>query len=195
MRGFRLSLTAIALICGWSIETASAKEIFKIDPDRSTIRFNVRQYLGTVSGRFSEFSGVIDVDREQPEKSSVTSTIQVKSIDTRIAKRDEHLRSAEFFDVAKFPEITFKSRRVKRTGPNSSEIAGDFTMHGVTKPISLEVKLLTPSSNERATRWQVSTAPLSRREFDLRFSRSLESVSMISDRVSVEIEIEATKAR
>lgn len=190
----RASLATLAFVCA-SLTQAAAKETFKIDPAGSAIRFKVRQYLGTVSGRFSQFSGGIDLDREHPEKSSVSAAIQVKSIDTRIAKRDQHLRSAEFFDAAKFPEITFKSRSVKRTGPESAAIAGDFTMHGVTRPITLQAKLLAPASDRTTTRWQVSTRPLSRREFALRFSRTLESVSMISDTVTVNIEIEASKAQ
>ena len=98
-----------------------------------------------------------EVDREHSENSSVTAQIDVRSIDTRIKKRDDHLRSPEFFDVEKFPNMTFKSRSVKRTGPQSGDILGDLTMHGVTKAVTLHVKLLTPINETNRTRWSVST--------------------------------------
>jgi polyisoprenoid-binding protein YceI len=177
-----------------SVQHAVANEIFKIDPAHSRIGFKVHQAIATVTGRFKQFGGTIELDREHPEKSSVTATIQVKSIDTGIAKRDAHLCSPDFFSAGKFPEITFKSRSVKQTGPDAGDIVGDFTMHGVTKPITLHVKLLT-EKGEEATRWQVTTQPLSRREFGLQFSKTLESVSMIGNEVAVNLEIEAVRSR
>jgi polyisoprenoid-binding protein YceI len=164
---------------------ALAGETSRMDPTRSTIAFKVRHMLGTAKGTFSKFNGRIVVDRDHPEQSSVIVTIAAASIDTGIAKRDEHLRG-ELFEVAKYPEITFKSRRVKRTGANTGEIAGDLTMHGVTRPIILNVQLLSDG-----TRWRMTTAPLLRSQFGLVFSKSAETVSMISDEVAVEIEIAA----
>ena len=136
----------VSLILPAALSSAAlANETYKFDQSHSTIGFKVHQFLGTTNGRFAKFSGEIDIDREHPEKSSVSAKIDVRSIDTRIQKRDDHLRSAEFFNVAKFPEITFKSHSVKRTGPQSGDILGDLTMHGVTKPITLHVKLLIPT--------------------------------------------------
>ena len=173
-----------------------ANEPYKFDQSHSTIGFKVHQFLRTTSGRFTKFSGEIDIDREHPEKSAVSAKIDVRSIDTRIQKRDDHLRSAEFFDVAKFPEITFKSRSVTRTGPQSGDILGDLSMHGVTKPITLHVKLLSPLSNDtKQTRWAVTTEPLKRREFNLMFSQGAEAVSGISQTVAIDIEVEATRAQ
>ncbi len=174
---------------------ALANETYKFDQSHSTIGFKVHQFLATTNGRFTKFSGEIDIDREHPEKSSVVARIDVRSIETRIQKRDDHLRSAEFFNVAKFPDITFKSRSVTRTGPQSGDILGDLTMHGVTKPITLHVKLLTPISNEvKQTRWAVTTEPLKRRDFNLMFSQGAEAVSGISQTVAINIEVEATRA-
>ena len=118
----------------------------------------------------------------------------MRGIDTRIKKRDDHLRSAEFFNVEKFPQIIFKSRSVKRTGPQSGDIFGNLTMHGVTKPIPLHVKLLTPISDTSRTRWSVTTEPIVRREFNLMFSSAVEAVSGISQTVTINIEIEARRA-
>jgi len=166
--------------------SAQANDTFKIEPSRSTIAFKVRHMLGTAKGKFSRFSGTIVVDRDHPEQSSVSVTIDSASIDTGIAKRDEHLRG-ELFNVAKYPEITFKSRRVKQTGANTGEITGDLTMRGVTHAITLSVQV-------EGNRWRVTTAPLKRSQFGLVFSKSAETVSMISDEVAVELEIEAHPA-
>jgi len=181
-----LILVATLVLCG----TTQANETFKIDPARSTIAFGVRHMLGTAKGKFSKFKGTIIVDRDHPEQSSVIVTIDVASIDTGIAKRDEHLRE-ELFNVAKHAEITFKSRRVKQTGTNTGEIIGDLTMRGVTRAITLNVQLL---SGAEGNRWRVTTAPLKRSQFGLVFSKSAETVSMISDEVAVDIEIEARPA-
>jgi polyisoprenoid-binding protein YceI len=170
-------------------------ETYKFDQSSSTIGFTVHQYLGTTRGKFTKFSGKIDIDREHPEYSSVAARINVASIDTRIQKRDDHLRSPEFFNVETYPEITFKSRSVKRTGAQEGDIAGDLTMHGVTKPIVLHVKLLTSPNDTNRTRWSVSTDPLNRREFNLMFSRGAEAVSGISQSVAIDIEVEAARVQ
>lgn len=173
---------------------ALGNEIYKFDPAHSTIAFKVRHILGTAKGKFTKFGGTIEVDREHPEKSSVTATIQAASIDTAIAKRDEHLRGADFFKVGQFPEITFKSRRVKQTGPNTGDIIGDLTMHGVTRPITLHAQLLGGAENQ-TSRWRIATAPIKRGEFGLSWSKSVETVSMIGDDVTVDLQIEAARAK
>jgi len=190
------TLFVASLILPAALSSAAlANETYKFDQSHSTIGFKVHQFLGTTNGRFTKFSGEIDIDREHPEKSSVVARIDVRSIDTRIQKRDDHLRSAEFFNVAKFPDITFKSRSVTRMGPQSGDILGDLTMHGVTKPITLHVKLLTPISNEvKQTRWAVTTEPLKRRDFNLMFSQGAEAISGISQTVAINIDVEATRA-
>src|SRR5436189_3262815 len=184
---------AAAVIAGLAA-AASATESYKFDPSGSTIGFSVHQFLGTTLGKFTSFSGRIEVDREHPGNSSVTAQIDVRSIDTRIKKRDDHLRSAEFFNVEQFPRMTFMSRSVKRTGPESGDIVGDLTMHGVTKPITLRVKLLTPINETGRTRWSVTTDPITRRDFNLMFAPAAESVSGISQTVAINIEIEAKRA-
>ncbi|HEV2842951.1 MAG TPA: YceI family protein [Chthoniobacterales bacterium] len=195
MKPSRLLLAiGLSLVVGGS--SVCANEIFKFDPTHSTIAFKVRHLLGTAKGRFTKFNGTIEVDREHPEKSSVVATIQAASIDTANPKRDDHLRTADFFDVRKYPEITFKSRGVKTTGPNAGEIAGDLTMHGVTRPITLKVQLLSdakPAAETPTTRWRVTTAPLKRSDFGV--GKGTGGEFMIGDDVSVEIEIEAARAK
>jgi polyisoprenoid-binding protein YceI len=186
-------LIAALLITGLS-SAASANETYRFDPSGSTIGFSVHQFLGTTHGKFTKFNGKIDVDRARPENSSVTAQIDVRSIDTRIKKRDDHLRSAQFFNVEKFPQMTFKSRSVKQTGAQSGDILGDLTIHGVTKPITLHVKLVTPINETSRTRWAVTVDPITRRDFNLMFAPATETVSGISQTVAINIEIEAKHA-
>src|SRR6516162_7488675 len=190
----RLHVCVAALLMVGLTATALARESYRFDPSGSAIGFSVHQFLGTTRGKFTSFNGRIEVDREHPEKSSVTAQIGVRSIDTQIKKRDDHLRSAEFFNVEKFPQITFRSRSVKRTGPQSGDILGDLTMHGVTRPITLHVKLVTPINETNRTRWAVTTEPISRRDFNLTFGSGAEAVSGISQTVAINIEIDAKRA-
>lgn len=191
-------LLAIALSLAMARCSAVANEIHRIDPAHSTIAFKVRHLLGNAKGKFSKFNGTIDLDLQQLEKSSVTLVIQVASIDTGIEKRDQHLRSEEFFNVQENPEITFKSRQVKRTGANVGEITGDLTMHGVTHPVTVHVELLGTLESlgkNQTTRWRISTAPIKRSQFGLTWSKSVEAISMISDDVMVDIQIEAARSQ
>ena len=191
----KLRIVAAAAAITVLSSVALANETYKFDQAHSTIGFSVHQFLGTTQGKFTKFDGKIEIDREHPENSSVTARIDVRSIDTGIVKRDNHLRSPEFFNVEKYPEMTFRSHSVKQTGQQTGDILGDLTMHGVTKPITLHVKLLTPANDTKQTRWAVTTEPLKRRDFNLMFSQSAEAISGISQTVAVNIEVEATPAQ
>src|SRR5258708_5901752 len=148
----RIGNIIAVFVIGGLAAAASAAESYKFDPSGSTIGFSVHQFLGTTLGKFTSFSGRIEVDREHPENSSVTAQIDVRSIDTRIKKRDDHLRSAEFFDVEKFPRMTFRSRSVKRTSPQNVDILANLTLHALTNPVTLHVKLLTQMNETSRTR-------------------------------------------
>jgi polyisoprenoid-binding protein YceI len=191
----KLRIVAAAAAIAVLSSAALANETYKFDQAHSTIGFSVHQFLGATHGKFTKFDGKIDIDRQHPENSSVTARIVVGSIDTGIVKRDNHLRSPEFFAVEKYPDIMFKSRSVKQTGPQAGDILGDLTMHGVTKPITLHVKLLTSPNETKQTRWSVTTDPLKRREFNLLFAQAAESMSGISQTVTINIEIEAIRAQ
>ena len=192
MKAILPTLIAAGIIVSLSA-AAWANEIYEFDPAGSSIGFTVHQFLGTTHGKFSRFVGKIDIDRDRPENSTVTAKIDAHSITTGIPKRDNHLRSQEFFNVGKFPEILFKSRRVKQTGPQSGDILGELTMHGITRPVTLHVKLLAPINETKRTRWAVTTEPLQRRDFNLLFAPRLEAISGISQSVTVQIEIEARR--
>ena len=177
--------TAILFVA--STFVSNAGEIYKFDQQRSKIGFSVHQFLGTTNGKFTKFDGKIDIDRDHPENSSVTAR-------TGIVKRDNHLRSPEFFAVDKYPEITFKNRSVKQSGPQAGDIVGDLTMHGVTKPVTLHVKLISSPNDTKETSWTVTSEPLKRRDFNLMFAQAAEAMSGISQTVTVSIEIHAMRA-
>jgi polyisoprenoid-binding protein YceI len=175
---------------------AHARDTYTFDPARSSISFTAHQFLGTTTGRFSQCSGTIEIDREHPDRSSVSARIEVKSIDTKIRKRDDHLISPEFFDAKQYPAITFKSHTVSQTGPQAGDITGELSMHGVTRSVVLHVRLLTPIQSGEAPeriRWIITTEPLKRHDFNLMFSKTAETISGIGQDVGVKLEIEATK--
>jgi polyisoprenoid-binding protein YceI len=195
MKRIRNIWLSVGILLGAGI-SAQATDPYKIDAAHSVISFGVHHFIGVTKGKFTRVSGTVEVDREHPERSSVSAQVPVQSIDTGIRKRDDHLRSAEFFDAAKYPQISFKSRSVKQTGPQAGEVTGDFTMHGVTRPVTLHVKLLTSKSAQESSptlRWAVTMEPLKRRDFNLMFSSTAEAISGIGQDVSVNMEIETIK--
>jgi polyisoprenoid-binding protein YceI len=190
-----LPFLVAALAAG--VLTARADETYKIDPVHSSISFKVRHFFSYVNGSFKKFDGTIAVDRDHPEKSSVRATIDAASIDTQNEKRDEDLRSADFFDVTKYPTITFESKRVKQTGADSGDIVGDLTMHGVTKEITLHAKFLGKGrgmGGKPISGWQVTPEPIKRGEYGLNWSKMVEGTAVVGEEVTVSIDIEADKA-
>jgi polyisoprenoid-binding protein YceI len=132
---FRTVLAALAL----AALPALAQDTYKIDPVHSEVSFKIRHLLAKTSGRFTKFGGAIKVDPADASKSSVEVTIEAASLNTDNEGRDKHLKTAEFFDVEKFPVITFKSTSVKEVAKGKLEVTGDFTLHGVTKRITIPI--------------------------------------------------------
>lgn len=132
---FRVLLASLAL----AALPAMAQDVYKIDPVHSEVSFKVGHLLAKTSGRFTKFGGTIKVDTADISKSSVEVTIEAASISTDNEARDKHLKSAEFFDVEKYPTITFKSTSVKEVAKGKLEVTGDFTMHGVTKRLTFPI--------------------------------------------------------
>ena len=118
---------------------AFADDIYFIDKNHSNVGFLIRHLFTKVPGRFTDFSGQISFDEANPEQSRVEVTIKTASVNTDNDTRDKDLRSPNFLDVEKFPEMTFRSKSVKGTGQNTADVTGDLTMHGVTKEVVLEV--------------------------------------------------------
>jgi polyisoprenoid-binding protein YceI len=135
-----LCLTLLFVLAGIGATTQAA-EIYKVDPVHSSIVFKIKHLgIANVYGRFNDVSGTVTQDKENPPKSAVEFSVPVESIDTHVAKRDQHLKSPDFFNAKQFPVITFKSKEVKETGKDSYQITGDFTLHGVTKSLTIDFK-------------------------------------------------------
>ncbi|MGA7901693.1 MAG: YceI family protein [Terrimicrobiaceae bacterium] len=123
-----------------SLGMAAQADTFKIDPVESSVVFSVMTLgLSNFHGRFNDISGTVVLDKADPSKSSFDITIPVESVDTKNEKRDQHLKSPDFFNAKQFPVMTFKSKKVEGSG-NSFTVTGDFSLHGVTKPLTLEIK-------------------------------------------------------
>ncbi|HEY1582605.1 MAG TPA: YceI family protein [Chthoniobacterales bacterium] len=186
----------IVLLSG-GVLTARADDTYEIDPVHSAISFKIRHFFSYVNGSFKKFEGKITVDPDHPEKSSVTATIDAASVDTKNDKRDEDLRSNHFFDVAKYPTITFKSKSVKQTGADSGDIIGDLTMHGVTKEITLHAKFLGKGKGmggRPISGWQVTPEPIKRSDYGLNWSKVVEGTAVVGEEATISIDVEADKA-
>jgi polyisoprenoid-binding protein YceI len=171
---------------------------YSIDKAHSEVTFQVRHLLTKVRGRFSEFEGTIEYDEQQPEESSVDVSIQAASVDTNERDRDAHLRSADFFDVAQYPTLTFKSGAITRRGPLGFVLTGDLTIHGVTRPVSFDVDFLgkakDPWGNERIA-FEAETT-VNRKDYGLNWNAALEAGGfLVGDDVKISLSIQSVPAR
>jgi polyisoprenoid-binding protein YceI len=176
----------------------AATEAFSIDKNHSEATFQVRHMVSRVSGKFDDFGGTISVDRANPGVSSVEFTIKTPSINTGVADRDKHLRSADFFEVEKFPEITFKSTSIKPSSKKDVyDVTGNFTMHGVTKTITLPVEFLGFAKGPRGKEVAGFTAKttINRKDYGIVWNRALDAGgTLLSDDVDITVNIEAGPA-
>lgn len=174
--------------------TATAVRTLAIDRSHSEIAFQVRHLLSKVRGRFADFAGTIEFDETNPPNSRIDVVIQAASIDTAEGDRDKHLRSADFFEVEKFPTITFKSASVEHRGGDSYDVVGDLTIHGVTKQVTLPASFLgkahDPWGNERVAFEAELT--LDRHDFGLHWNAALEAGGLlVGDEVKVILSVQA----
>jgi polyisoprenoid-binding protein YceI len=151
--------------------------------------------VSKVHGRFSVWSGKLELDEQDLAKSNLEVEIDATSVDTKEAKRDEHLRSADFFDVAQFPKLTFKSTKIEKDG-DDYKVTGDLTIKGVTKPVTLEVEggavVKDPWGGTR-TGFSAKTT-INRKDFGLTWNVALETGGfLVSDKIEITLEIEAVK--
>lgn len=170
---------------------ASAVETWAVDKVHSSATFKIRHIMANVTGQFRDFAGTIQVDRANPANSSVEFTIQTASIDTGNEGRDKHLRSADFFDAEKYPTITFKSTSVKPKSATEFDVTGDFTMHGVTKRITLPVTHLGFGTKKGG--FEIETT-LNRKDFGIEWNRALDEGGVVlGDDVKVVINLEVNR--
>lgn len=194
-----MRLRIATLVAALSLSAVAAHaDTFIVDRGHSEAGFKVRHLLSKTPGRFNDFQGRIELNAARPEDSVVEFKIRASSIDTDLEKRDEHLRSPDFFDVQKYPEITFRSEKIKRTAKDRFDVTGTLTMRGVEKKITLPVSYLgvvrDPWGNERAG---FSTAiTLNRKDFGMIWNKALDQGGfLLGDEVWVTLEIEAAKQK
>ncbi|ACG75098.1 YceI family protein [Anaeromyxobacter sp. K] len=173
-------------------------ETWTIDPAHTLSSFTVRHLvISNVRGEFGKTTGTVKLDDKDVTRSSVEATIDVTTLNTRVPDRDAHLKSPDFFDVAKYPTITFKSTKVEKIGEGKLKVTGDLTMKGVTKPVVLEVlgptsAIKDPMGGQR--RGLVATTMVNRRDYGLNWSKTVEAGPVVGDEVKIEIEGELVKA-
>jgi polyisoprenoid-binding protein YceI len=170
--------------------------IWAIDPAHSSAQFSVKHMMvSTVRGTLGKVTGTIEYDGASPAGIKADVRIDVAGINTGTEARDQDLRSPNFFDVAKYPTLTFKSKRVEPAGQGKFKMTGDLTMHGVTKEVTLDVDgPSAPLKMGPSLRVGASAATkINRRDFGLQYSRMVEAAPIVGDEVQIQIDVEATK--
>lgn len=166
---------------------------YTIDQAHSNVSFKVRHLVSKTSGQFNDFDGAIVADFANLDASSVAFTIQAASIDTANEDRDKHLRSEDFFDVETYPEITFVSRKITKSGDNTFAVTGTLTMHGVAKTVTLPVTFLGEGPSPwggRVAGWEIQTT-LDRKDYGIVWNKALDAGGMIlGDEVEITINLE-----
>lgn len=188
-----VSASFLALTLAFATAASAAPATWTIDPGHSEVGFSIRHFFSKVPGTFGKFSGSVVYDPQKPENSSVKADIDPASIDTKNEKRDNHLRSEDFFDVAKFPALSFVSTKVTAAGDNKLKVDGNLTMHGVTKPVTLDVTFLGagPSRAGEQRSGFEAVAKIDRKEFGIVWNKTLDQGgTMLGDDVDIHINVE-----
>lgn len=189
-----------AFVLGLSILAVAprlmAKE-YTFDYAHSHIGFSVKHILTMVPGEFKQFEGTLVFDEKDPAKSSVKVTIPVDSINTNVDKRDAHLKSPDFFDAAKFPNLTFTSKKVEKAGAGKYKITGDLTIHGVTKSVVLDTEYLgTDEAFGAVTAGFTATTTIDRRDYGLSWGKTLASGNLVvGNDVKITLDIAANEKK
>jgi len=193
-------IALISTVIVLTIPVIASATIWNIDPDHSNVGFKVRHLMvSNVKGSFEKFTGTIDINDKDITKSKVEVTIDTASINTNVQKRDEHLRSADFFDVAKYPSMTFVSKKVAKAGKDNLKVTGDLTLHGVTREVVLDVEPLAMESKDpwgNLRRGTPATTKINRKDFGLVWNKALETGGVaVGEEVLITLEIEMIKAK
>lgn len=188
-------ISSIAAVIALSLPVAALASTWAIDTEHSNVGFKVRHLMvSNVKGSFEKFTGTVDLNDKDSAKSRVEVSIDTTSINTNVQKRDEHLRSADFFDVAKFPAMTFVSKKVVRAGKDRLKVTGDLTLHGVTKEVVLDVEGPTKESKDpwgNIRKGASATTKINRKDFGLTWNAALETGGVVvGDEVAISLEIE-----
>ena len=192
-----ISKPAITLALAVLLPVLAHADTWSIDPPHTSVEFTVRHMMiSNVKGQFQKTAGTITANGNDAASAQIDATIDASSVDTRVERRDMHLKSPDFLDVAKYPTITFKSTKVEADGPNKWKVTGDLTLHGVTKPVVLDVESSgTPVSMGGKTHAGASaTTKIKRSDFGLTWNKAMEAGGvMVGDEVAISIDVEAIK--
>ncbi len=180
------------------LPAAVPAETWELDTAHTGVHFKVRHLMVSyVRGDFEKISGKIVYDEKDLSRSSADIVIEAGSINTRVAKRDDHLRSPDFLDAAKYPVITFKSRRVEKAGDGNLKMTGDLTIRGVTREVVLDVEGPTPPIKDLQGKTRVggsASAKIDRKDFGLTWNKAIESGGVVvGDEVEITIDVEVVK--
>lgn len=175
------------------------KATYNIDPTHSGVQFQIRHLMiSTVRGSFTGLKGTVTHDTEDPSNTTIEAEVRVDSITTNDEKRDGHLKSPEFFDTAKYPVMTYKSTKVTAKGDGGYTVNGDLTLHGVTKPVVLDVEEVTEETKDPWGNTRIGATAkgkLKRSDFGLVWNAPLETGGvMLGDDVKIEFDIQMVKA-
>lgn len=193
-------IASVATILALALPVLASASTWNIDPEHSNVGFKVRHLMvSNVRGNFEKHSGTVDLNDKDIAKSKVTVTIDTNSINTNVQKRDTHLRSADFFDVARYPTMTFVSKKVARAGKDRLKVTGDLTLHGVTREVVLDVEGPSQESKDpwgNIRRGASASATINRKDFGLAWNKALETGGVVvGDEVTITLEIEMIKAQ
>ena len=196
MKRFIASISTTIVL---AIPLIASAATWNIDPDHSNVGFKVRHLMvSNVKGNFQKHTGIVDINDKDITKSRVEVSIDTNSINTNVQKRDEHLRSAEFFDVAKFPTMTFVSKKVVKADKDMLKVTGDLTLHGVTREVVLDVEPLSKESKDpwgNLRRGTTASTKINRKDFGLVWNKALETGGVVvGEEVFITLEIEMIKA-
>jgi len=191
------SLAAPALILGALLLAApvlAAPQTYEIDPVHSRVEFTIRHMFSKVTGSFGKFQGTVQYDAASPATSTVKAEIDASSIDTNNERRDGHLKSADFFDVAKYPTLTFTSSKVTAGDQGKLKVEGTLTIHGISKPVVLDAAFLGsgPGLDGVMRAGFEATTKVDRKDYGIVWNKTLDQGgSLLGDDVDINLEIEA----
>jgi polyisoprenoid-binding protein YceI len=199
MNKFNYLASGLALLGALVLARPAVAEVseWAIDGSHSRVGFSVsHMVVSSVSGRFKQFSGKVELDDANLTKSQVDISIKTESVDTDDAKRDEHLRSPDFFDAKKFPTLSFKSTKITKAGGKKYKLTGDLTIHGVTKPVVLDAEVSDPVKNPwgKLVRSVKLSGKVKRGDFGLKWNKALEAGGvLVGEEVSLDVQVEINK--
>jgi polyisoprenoid-binding protein YceI len=198
LRFVAASTLAAALLASGASLAQAAPTTWKIDSGHSSVGFTVRHFVSKMNGSFGKFEGTIALDQQKIENSSVEATVDVASVNTNNEKRDNHLRTADFFDTTTHPKMTFKSTGFKPTDATTGVMMGDLTINGVTKPVEFAYTILGfgPDAwgNERVG--IEATTKVNRKDYNVKWDGPVDKVEfVVADEVQINLMIAAVKEK